>query len=283
MTAKILAAAVGTLFLAACTSQPPATPPTLASQMDKREVGPYTFVKGYLDDDQFVDDLALLPAPPAAGSAAFAADEQAYETLSALQGSARGELARQDADLNFPASSATFSCALGVDISEEDTPNIYTLLYRTMSDAGKASPKSKAHYNRTRPFVAHDTDTCLPEHDRFLRGNGSYPSGHSTIGWTWALMLSQVAPDRADALLQRGRAFAQSRAICGAHWKSDVEYGRLLGASVITRLQDSSAYQQQLALARDEVAQALAAGHTPDSARCDAEAEALQDSAPLAP
>lgn len=278
-----LAAAAVTLLLAACAHQAPAPQPPLAEQLKTTTLGPYTFLQGYLSQDAFVDDLALLPAPPAPGSAAMADDEAAYRALTALQNTPCGALARQDANLDFPAAASTFSCALGVNISERATPNLYTLLYRSMTDAGRFSSKAKKYYQRTRPFVYFNEQTCLPQDDHFLRGNGSYPSGHTIVGWNWALELTQLAPERANALLQRGRAFGQSRAICGAHWKTDVESGRLLGAVAFAKLQDNAEYRRQLALARAEVAQARAAGQTPPAERCAAEAQAIQSSAALAP
>jgi len=64
---------------------------------------------------------------------------------------------------------------------------------------------------------------CTPEDEEVLRKDGFYPSGHTALGWAWALILTEIAPDRADAILARGRAFGVSRNICNVHWHSDVE------------------------------------------------------------
>ncbi len=132
-------------------------------------------------------------------------------------------MAVSDADLSFPHAAATFSCALGVPVSQAETPNLNMLLRRTLADAGLATYKAKTHYQRTRPFVRFSAPSCTPADEAFLAKDGSYPSGHSAVGWAWALMLTELAPERADAILARGRAFGQSRAICGVHWQSDVE------------------------------------------------------------
>ena len=47
--------------------------------------------------------------------------------------------------------------------------------------------------------------------------DGSCPSGHTDIGWGWALILSEIAPDRTDAILERDRAFGESRVVCNVH------------------------------------------------------------------
>ena len=62
------------------------------------------------------------------------------------------------------------------------------------------------------PLSSTRPGTCYPEDEALLRSDGSYPSGHSALGWGWALVLAELNPDRADALFQRGRDFGQSRA-----------------------------------------------------------------------
>ena len=270
--------AVAVLSTACTTVQPPTT----LEQVGEFKPGA-GYPKGYLPMAELPDSLALLPAPPAAGSAAQASDDESYRALTALKSGPRGELAARDAELRFPAAASTFSCALGVDISEQATPHLHMLLRRMLMDTGVATYKAKNHYQRTRPFVVFKESTCFPKDDAKLVNDGSYPSGHSAIGWAWALALSEVAPDRSNALLQRGRAFSQSRAVCGAHWKSDVEAGRLMGSAVVASLHSSEVFRAQLAQASLEVARARAQGVKPDEAACAAEKEALGVTAPLAP
>jgi acid phosphatase (class A) len=76
------------------------------------------------------------------------------------------------------------------------------LLRRTMGDASLATSKAKNQYKRVRPFVALNAHTCTPQDEAFLAKNGSYPSGHSSIGWAWALVLlhkNEAAADEANA------------------------------------------------------------------------------------
>lgn len=280
-TALLAPLLASTLLLAACAAPP--TAPVTDAEVGQLKFGSYTLTRGYLTPEQYPDSLALLPPPPAPGTAALAADGEAFRALTALQATPRGALATRDAQLRFPAAAPTFACALGVQIDAERTPNVVMLLRRTLTDAGLSTYKAKDHYQRERPFVAFGTGTCTPESEASLRKDGSYPSGHSAIGWAWAEVLTQVAPERADALLQRGRAFAQSRGICGAHWKSDIEAGRLMGAATVARLQDSAVFQAQLRAARTEVTRARSAGQVPPAADCAAEAAAIASSAALAP
>lgn len=268
------------LLLSACAVTP--KPPTSAAEVGTLQPGS-DYVKGYLTRADMPNSLDLVPPPPAEGSAQLEDDIAAYRALTALRNGPRGVQATRDAELKFPAAAGHFACALGVRISEQDTPHLNMLLRRVLVDAGGATYKAKEKYQRERPFARFNEGTCTPASEARLRKDGSYPSGHSALGWAWALVLTQVAPDRADALVQRGRAYAQSRGVCGVHWKSDIEAGRLVGSTAVARLQTHDVFLAQLAEARQEVAQARAAGQVPDAAGCKAEADALAISFKLAP
>ncbi|RIX79061.1 acid phosphatase [Acidovorax cavernicola] len=269
------------LLVGGCATSPVPT----TSPADVGETRPGSgYLKGYLAQAEQPDSLALLPPPPEAGSAALAADVAAFRSLTALQGTPRGALAVRDANLRFPQAASTFSCALGVQISEQRTPHLNMLLRRTLADAGGATYKAKEKYQRTRPFVMLKTGSCTPKEEAHLAKDGSYPSGHSALGWAWALVLTEIAPERTDALLQRGRAFAQSRGICGVHWRSDIEAGRLIGAATVSRLHANPVFTAQMAAARQEVAQARSrADSAPPAAECTAEASVISGAASLAP
>jgi len=272
--------AIGLSACAAGVSKPVVAPVRAA---DVGEVSANTgILKGYLEPAQLPDSAALLPSPPAAGSAAMAEDTSTFRALTALQSTPRGQLAIRDADLSYPALLGTFSCAVGVPITEADFPNLAMLLRRTSSDAGQATAKAKNKYQRVRPFIALNAHSCTPKDEEALAKNGSYPSGHSSIGWTWALVLTEISPGQADVILQRGRAFSQSRAICGVHWQSDVEAGRLVGAATVARLHANPVFEAQLRLARTEIATAHARGAMP-LADCAAETAAIATSATYAP
>ena len=141
---------------------------------------------GYLKGEAILDSITLLPPPPSAGSMAMALDEEVNQKYFALRDTLRWELAAMDADLKFPQAAGTFSCALNAPITENDTPHIYMLLRRSMTDVGNSTSKAKIKYNRMRPFVINMKPSCTPNDERFLMKNGSYPSGHSAIGWAWA-------------------------------------------------------------------------------------------------
>jgi len=215
---------------------------------------------GYLDKAAVPASSALVPAPPAAGSAGFALDEQVSREARALRGTPRFTQATGDAELGFPEGANQFSCAADIDVDAVKTPALYRLLERSRIDASAATKAAKNQYQRPRPFMVNNEPTCTPDDEAGLRRNGSYPSGHTSIGWAWALILSEIAPDRADAIQARGRNYGESRLVCNVHWQSDILEGRFMGAAAVARLHDNAAFNKDLLAARKEIAAARKAG-----------------------
>jgi acid phosphatase (class A) len=237
---------------------------------------------GYLSPEAIPSSLTLVPPPPAAGSAAIALDEEISRRSFALRDTSRWLLAISDADLAFPHSADTFSCALNTSITEADAPRLYNLLRRSMIDVGSSTATAKNHYRRTRPFVLNKEPLCTPDDQAWLETNGSYPSGHSAIGWGWALILSEISPEQTDAILARGRAFGESRNVCNVHWQSDVIQGRLIAAGTVARLHADPAFRADLESAKAELADVRRKDLKP-TRDCNVEAEALALQPQMAP
>ncbi|WP_442683092.1 acid phosphatase [Stenotrophomonas sp. JC08] len=267
---------IGTIGL--CVLASACSTATATSSFSVPEIRPGV-AQGYLDTAQLPDSIALLPPPPAAGSAAFALDEQVNQARS-LRGTPRWEQAIADANLQFPAAASIFACAIGTEISEQNAPRLYGLLRRTRTDAAVVSDAAKHQHNRTRPFMANGESTCTPDKEAGLAENGSYPSGHTSIGWAWALILAELAPDRQDAILARGRSYGESRLVCNVHWNSDVAAGRFMGSAVVARLHADAGFRTDMEAARAELA-ALRASNPAPAPDCAAEAAALAQPLPV--
>ena len=80
-------------------------PPTSPAGLPQLRPG---YVVGYLKPMELPDSRALSPPPPAAGSAALAADEDAYRSTRGLRDTPRWALATKDADLGFPKAAETY-------------------------------------------------------------------------------------------------------------------------------------------------------------------------------
>lgn len=222
---------------------------------------------GYLLRASVPDSLLLNPEPPAAGSSALARDEAAALASLALRGTPRWEQAVIDADLFSPKATETFSCAAGVVISRETTPRLNALMRRLGPDLGLSVYPTKQRYQRARPFMVNGEPTCTPGLEGVLRKDGSYPSGHSAIGYGWGLVLAEVIPDRAAQLVARGLSFGDSRRVCNVHWQSDIEEGRVVATAVVARLHADAAFRADVEAAHAEVDALRASAPKPDCAR----------------
>lgn len=223
----------------------------------------------YLTADQYPDGMTILPPPPAAGSPAAALDMAIFRATRTLEGSPRWRMAADDVT-NAPLDRN--ACAMGMVLDTRRAPALTRLL--NLAGTGPVVGKVKAAYQVPRPYLREEGPICEAK-TAHLAGNGDYPSGHTANGWLEAQILAQVMPDRASALLARGRAYGESRAICGSHSKSAVEAGYMAGASVFAVLQTSQGYRRDLAAARQEVARLRETAPRPNGATCAAEAAAL--------
>ena len=256
--------------LAACTST--AKKPALPEEVP--EIG-HGMVQGYMSMEEQLDSKLWEPPAPTEDSPRQALDDAISANTEALRGTDRWELAARDADLSFPAAPEAFSCTLGIRITKEDTPWLYMLLRRTLTDIGLSPYSAKNFYNRERPFMVKGDGTCTPADEEGMRSDGSYPSGHTAIGWGWALILTELQPDLTDALIARGRAFGESRNVCNAHWYSDVVAGRSAGAAAVAKLHSKAEFLEAMDEARTDIERAREKGLTP-TRDCAAEAEALK-------
>lgn len=241
------------LALAACTSAAPSRPPTDLSRAQPTA----TKLTGYLRPDA-LDGKVILGPPPAVDSAQGKADRAIYVETRALDGSARWKLAQVDNDLWTGGAMKRISCALGRQVGEATTPVTQRLLHRVELDVRTVGTPPKDFYNRKRPPLGDTQPICVPR-ERWMETNASYPSGHSMAGWSWALILSELQPDRASDLMAAGREIGQSRVICGVHFASDVAAGRELASAMVARLHADPAFMADLRAAKSELAAAPAA------------------------
>lgn len=207
----------------------------------------------FLQESQSIDSLALLPPPPAMDSIDFLNDKAQYDAGKIVRNTPRGKQAYDDAHVAGDGVAAAFSNAFGLEIAQRKTPELFKLVMKMREDAGDLATRSaKNHYMRIRPFAFYNEATCRPDEESTLSKNGSYPSGHTTIGWASALVLAEINPARQGEILQRGYDMGQSRVICGYHWQSDVTAARMAASAMVARLHAEPTFAAQLQKAKDE-------------------------------
>lgn len=245
MKKAIVCAWISLLFVlaAACCPRP--------AKVAYSEIPPY-----YLTLDEVVDSHLFLPPPPDSGSARWLCDAERYAWGKTLRDTPRGELAVRDAYLHGEYLLESFSEAFGLDLTLDNAPAIVSLIAHMREDAGDLSTRhAKNFYRRPRPFMVFNEHTPLPDEEPGYSQNGSYPSGHTAIGWAVALVLSEINPDRALQIMQRGFEIGESRVILGFHFDSDVQAGRTCAAIVVAQLHNNKDFLKDLQKAKNEFRQ----------------------------
>ncbi len=141
--------------------------------------------------------------------------------------------------------------AFGLEVTKDGTPKIYALLTKSLRTTDPTRRAVKAQYSRQRPFERFNDS--MPSHEEDdLRGEGSYPSGHTLRGWMITQIMIQIAPARAAEIYKRGMEYGFSRVIVGAHWQSDVDNSRMAASLLFSVLQTNDEFLAMVKEAQEE-------------------------------
>jgi len=233
-----------------CTAAVASSPEWETPPVSHKDVRPYF-------DDSAIRSL-VLPPPPAQGSAIDADDVAGVMQRQQVVGPRRAE-AEEDAHYLYDR----FAAVVGFPIRRDRFPALVNLLNRAEKQVSGPVFAMKKDYPRARPYqrltLSHVCGRDAgPPKDADTGKRTSYPSGHSAYGWTAALVLARVMPDKAAAILARGRDYGESRVICAMHFPSDVAAGEMIATAVVAHLDRTPEFQRDLARARAEVAKAEA-------------------------
>ncbi len=212
----------------------------------------------YFTKAELPNMVNILPAPPAFESARFVADQSQYLWGKLMRlDEARCAQAQRDAVYSMQTIIDEFGGIFGLEITKEDTPEIYSILQDVCASCDSIYSDAKAYFDRKRPYAYYNEGTIIPEKEEKHRFEGSYPSGHTVLGWTSALLLADInqSPKAMEGLLARGYEFGQSRVIAGYHWQSDVDAGRMAGSVLYQLIRNHERFIGQLAKARAEFAE----------------------------
>ena len=210
---------VAAVMLSACASDSSKLPPDLNSL----KTGPKGKFPLFEAKEKYPDFVALVPAPPAEGSYIFANDKKIFKETRKLKGTQIWKDAAQFAEVKPEVLSAYFSPVMSKPISREATPWTYYIVGRIIADVSGGGTKGiKNHYKRTRPFVYFNTGTCSTD------------------------------PANQAGIIKKGADYGYFRVVCGFHWQSDVELGRIVASHVVARLHSNAEFMDALNHAKAE-------------------------------
>jgi acid phosphatase (class A) len=81
----------------------------------------------------------------------------------------------------------------------------------------------------------------------------SYPSGHGTVGYLSALLLSMMVPEKQDLLRARADEYADNRIVCGDHYAADLPASKEAAELIMGNIIGNPRFQQEFAAAKAEV------------------------------
>jgi len=145
---------------------------------------------------------------------------------------------------------------LGDKFTAESMPATASLWADVNNDQGMFVSAAKEHFQHPRPF---DLDPAVHSVCGMKPGSPkrSYPSGHGTMGYVSALLLSMMAPEKAAILHARADEYAHNRVVCGDHYPSDAVGSRESAGIIVGNMLASPRFQEKFAVAKAEVRKAL--------------------------
>jgi acid phosphatase (class A) len=194
-----------------------------------------------------IDANRLLPPPPVDGSEANRAELAELHRIIATATPQRMAQAKWDDDHEDPS---MFAATVGAGFDLSKLPATAEVLAIVQNDASMASSAAKKTFQRKRPWAVDATvKTCDPD-DKPLT---SYPSGHSTLGYSLGMTLAVLIPEKSQAFMARASDYAFSRVVCGAHYPSDTQASQALAASLVTALLKDPEFQAKMQAAHVEL------------------------------
>lgn len=194
----------------------------------------------------------FLPGPPSYTSVQWIKDYLQYEWGKTERNTELGEQAKVDFHAQTANYLDAFSKVVGIQLSAGNTPNIYTLFDYCMTYGEQAQAKAQAYYYSIRPYVRFNQTTLMPAYESQYRDISSYPSSQAMMGWLFAMMLTEVCPNKQNEVLARGYTYGSSSVISGYHWDSDSYAGCLLASALVSRLHSHTGFNAMVSSAITE-------------------------------
>jgi acid phosphatase (class A) len=197
------------------------------------------------------DFAAMLPSPPAAGSAA---EKDELAILISIQDHRSASAVTRAQNDAVTRNIFLFATLFGPDFNAKSLPATAAL-----SAVVEAAEKSdiepvKFVFMRLRPFaIDKDLHPVCP----VKKSDDSYPSGHTMSGYLEALTLASILPEKKDEILARASEFAMNRLVCGVHHPSDIAAGKLLAYALFPILEQDPKFQAARHAAQAELRKAL--------------------------
>ena len=198
-----------------------------------------TLGSAYLARAHYIDRERYTKLSPAV------AEVLAYANLTAglNSNSAKYFFANATTDGKTPVSAT----ASAIFKSNGGSPDVFGISYRLPAGTAGADQFGNSRPFQTEPkvtrIVGPDYFNIPADNSDYNRGpimnlinSPSYPSGHTTYGYTGSVMLAILVPERYQQMVARGAEYGNDRIIMGAHYAMDVLGGRTVALHDLAHL-----------------------------------------------
>ncbi len=114
----------------------------------------------------------------------------------------------------------------------------------------------KSYFARKRPYQLDNSIALCPSEGKGTTKPTSYPSGHTTLGFSMGVVLANLIPEKNQAILARAKLYAEHRMVCGVHFRSDTVAGQTLGTALALKLMDVPSFKADFDAAKAELIKA---------------------------
>jgi acid phosphatase (class A) len=197
------------------------------------------------------DFVAIFSAPPQRDSPATRAELDELLELQKTRTPVEVAAARADRKTEIQR----FYGALGFpEGANPDLPLLRALAENAENDTRPYVRAAKEKFRRLRPYeIEPRMEPCIDH----VRGDLSYPSGHANFGYVMAYLLRDMVPERETQLIARADEFARQRMVCGVHFRSDIEAGRVGARWLAFQINADPGYRNDANAAMAELRAAL--------------------------
>jgi acid phosphatase (class A) len=179
-----------------------------------------------------VDLAAILPPPPAQDGPVTQAEITEIHRAASTASPAEKDQAAVDAKEEV----FLFTNVMGPNFTPDRLPLAVKFFAAVGDTEGEFVGPAKKIFGRPRPPLADPT---------------------IGTGYLQAIVLAQMVPEKRAAIFQRAAEFGQHRVVCGVHYPSDVEAGKLSAFAISAALLKNAAFQEQFAPAKAELRKVL--------------------------
>lgn len=195
----------------------------------------------------YYNPALLLPPPPADGSDVARAEMKELHRIAKRRTAAQFARALVDEKTEDVT---LFASVMGPGFDLAALPRTAELFTDVRAEEKFAAHLAKDFFRRNRPWILDPKlKTCAQDDPP----RSSYPSGHATMGYSMAVVLAALAPEKAQAIMTRAADYAENRLVCSMHYRRDIVAGQALGTTVAAEMMMTPGFRKEFEAARDEL------------------------------